>query len=42
MSHNADAIVHELHVEFESMLSYVKDSRTPRPIKWSAGCSGAC
>ncbi len=28
MSHNADAIVHELHVEFESMLSYVKDSRT--------------
>jgi hypothetical protein len=28
MSHNADAIVHELHVEFESMLSYVKDSQT--------------
>ena len=28
MSHNTDAIVHELHVEFESMLSYVKDSQT--------------
>ena len=28
MSHNADAIVHELHVEFESMLNYVKDSQT--------------
>jgi len=28
MSHNPDTIVHELHVEFESMLSYVKDSRT--------------
>ena len=28
MSHNADAIVQELHVEFESMLNYVKDSRT--------------
>jgi len=28
MSHNADAIVYELHVEFESMLSYVKDSQT--------------
>ena len=28
MSHNADAIVQELHAEFESMLSYVKDSHT--------------
>lgn len=28
MSHNADTIVHDLHVEFESMLSYVKDSHT--------------
>jgi hypothetical protein len=28
MSHNTDAIVHELHVEFESMLNYVKDSQT--------------
>ena len=28
MSHNADAIVQELRTEFESMLSYVKDSRT--------------
>ena len=28
MSHNTDAIVHELHVEFELMLSYVKDSQT--------------
>jgi hypothetical protein len=28
MSHNPDAIVQELHAEFESMLNYVKDSRT--------------
>jgi len=28
MSHNADTIVQELHAEFESMLSYVKDSHT--------------
>jgi hypothetical protein len=28
MSHNPDVIVQELHVEFESMLNYVRDSRT--------------
>ena len=28
MSHNPDVIVQELHAEFESMLNYVKDSRT--------------
>ena len=28
MSHNTDSIVQELHAEFESMLSYVKDSHT--------------
>ena len=28
MSHNVDTIVQELHVEFESMLNYVKDSQT--------------
>ena len=28
MSHNPDAIVQELHAEFESMLNYVRDSRT--------------
>jgi hypothetical protein len=28
MSHNPDVIVQELHAEFESMLNYVRDSRT--------------
>ena len=28
MSHTPDAIVQELHAEFESILNYVRDSRT--------------
>ena len=40
MSHNPDAIVQELHTEFESMLNYVRDSRSATADQSNAGCSG--